>query len=189
MNIRPIGAALAALHAAPLVLLLSLPSPSRAGTLTGVEVMTSTVMQKQQTAFSGLAARVSLQPLPTVPGFEVLPTIEYWRSTTSVDVYSIKTERRDATLDVDARYKFPAKGWSPYVGAGLALHFLSSEVQAPQLGVPDQQHTVTKGGPVLLGGVDFPLAGSFSSFVEGKYHAVPDDEQFKLNWGLAIAFH
>jgi hypothetical protein len=186
MRIRQIGAALAALQA---VLLISLPSSSRAGALTGVEVMTSTVMQKQQTAFSGLAARVSLQPMAGVQGLELLPTIEYWRSTTSVDIYSIKSERRDATLDLDARYKIPAKGWSPYVGAGLAIHFLSSEVQAPQLGVPDQQHSVTKGGAVLLGGVDFPLAGVFSSFIEGKYHAVPDEEQFKLNWGLAIAFH
>src|SRR5215470_12218702 len=118
MKIRPIGAALAALQAALLVFLFPLPSWSAASMLTGVEVMTSTVMQKQQTAFSGLAARVSLAPMPGVPGLEVLPTIEYWRSTTSVDIYSIKSERRDATLDVDARYKFPTKGWSPYAGAG-----------------------------------------------------------------------
>ena len=158
-----------------------------AGSLTGVDAMTSTIMQHDQTSFSGLAARLRLEPGPK--GLEILPGIEYWRTTTKVPIYDIHSQRRDATLSADVRYRFPTTGWSPYLGAGFGIHFLSSEVQAPLLGVPGESHSIMKGGLAVLGGLNFPLATAFESFLEAKYHAVSDNEQLKLNWGLAYTFH
>lgn len=155
-----------------------------AGSVTGVDAMSSSIMQHNQTSFSGLGARLRLTPVPTVGGFEVLPGIEYWRSSTTVEVYDIKSQRRDATLAIDGRYRFAGGSARPYVGAGFAIHFLSDEVHAPSLGVPDASHSIMKGGLAVLGGVSLPLAGAFESFLEAKYHAVTDNEQLKLSWGL-----
>jgi hypothetical protein len=153
--------------------------------ITGLDAMSSTIMQHEQTSFSGLAARLRLAPAPGLKGLEILPGIEYWRTSIRVSTYDIRAQRRDATLAADVRYRFPTSGWGPYLGAGYAVHFLSSEVQAPLLGVPNESHSIMKGGLAALGGVVFPLAGSFESFLEVKYHAVTEYEQLKLSWGLA----
>jgi len=156
-----------------------------AGSLTGVEAMSSTVFQKDQSSFSGIALRVRFAPSPSLPGFEVMPGIEYWRNATTLQIYDIRSQRRDATLGADVRYRFPIKNWNPYVGAGFGIHFLSSEVRAPLLGVPDESHSIMKGGFAALGGLVFPLAGAFDSFLEVKYHALSDYGQLKVSWGLA----
>ena len=158
-----------------------------AGSLTGADAMSSTIMQHDQTSFSGLAARLRLAPGPK--GLEIMPGVEYWRTTSKVPIYDIRSQRRDATLGADVRYRFPTTGWNPYLGAGFAIHFLSSQVQAPRLGVPDESHSIMKGGFAVLGGLNFPLAGAFDSFLEAKYHAVSDYEQLKLSWGLAYTLH
>ena len=175
-----------AIRCSAVLLVLALPAGSAAaGSLTGVDAMSSSIMQHEQTSFSGLGARARFAPWPTAVGLEVLPGIEYWRSSTTVDVYDIKSQRRDATLAIDARYRFGGTNARPYVGAGFAIHFLSNEVHAPSLGVPDASHSIMKGGLAVLGGVSFPLAGAFESFLEAKYHAVTDNEQLKLSWGLS----
>ena len=162
-----------------------LPRAAVAGSISGVDAMSSTVMQHEQSSFSGIAVRLRLTPSPSAPAFEVLPGIEYWRNTTTVQIYDIRSERRDATLGADARYRFQTHGWSPYLGVGFGIHFLSNGVRAPLLGVPLESRSIMKGGVALMGGLTFPLAGAFESFVEAKYHAVSDYEQLKLSWGLA----
>ena len=160
-----------------------------AGSINGVDAMSSTIMQHDQSSFSGLALRLRVAPTPGLTGLEVMPGIEYWRNTTTVQIYDIRSQRRDATLGADLRYSFPTNGWSPYLGAGFAIHFLSSGVRAPLLGVPLESHSIMKGGLAVLGGLSFPLAGAFDSFIEAKYHAVSSYEQLKLSWGLAYNLH
>jgi len=175
------------LTAALLVLAFSADArPVAAGMLSGADAMSSSIMQHNQTSFSGLSARLRLKPAPGLDGFEVMPGLEYWRTTTTVPIYDIRSQRRDATLGIDARYRFQTGGWSPYLGGGFAIHFLSSEIQAPMLGVPSESKSIMKGGLDALGGLSFPLAGAFESFLEVKYHAVSDYEQLKLSWGLAF---
>lgn len=159
-----------------------------ASSITGVDGMSSTIMQHDQTSFSGLAVRMRVAPTPALKGLEIMPGIEYWRTSTTLQIYDIRSQRRDATLGADVRYRFPIKTWSPYLGAGFGIHFLSSSVRAPLLGVPLESHSIMKGGLAVLGGLSFPLAGAFESFIEGKYHALPDYEQLKLSWGLAYTF-
>jgi opacity protein-like surface antigen len=154
--------------------------------LTGVDVMSSTVLQEGQSSFSGLGLRARLHPDRLVAGIEILPSLEYWRNSSTVSPYDIRTTRKDATLAVDARYNFQVHGWNPYLGAGYGLHFLSSRVNAPSLGLNDASNSVILGGLSALAGTSFGLTPRIDNFIELKYHHIPDYRQLKLNWGLAV---
>jgi len=167
--------------------LLALASaPAFALGIEGFDVMSSTVMQEGQSSFSGLGARARLQADRLVPQIDIMPYAEYWRNSTTVQPYDIHSTRKDATLGVDAVFKFSDNAWQPFVGVGYGLHFLSSRVQAPQLGVSDASSSVVKGGLSVLGGVNFPLTSRIDNFLELKYHHVPDYRQLKFNWGLTF---
>lgn len=178
---RSIGVLAAALLAATAV-----STPARATGLEGIDVMTSTVLQEGQSSFSGLGARARIQPKALIRQVEILPTIEYWRNSSSVQPYDIRSTRKDATLGVDGRFTFTENSWRPYVGVGVGVHFLSSRVQAPQLGVNDARDSLIKGGLALLTGVSFALSDHIDNYVEVKYHHVPDYRQLKFNWGLSF---
>ncbi|MBI1795865.1 MAG: hypothetical protein HY076_08490 [Candidatus Eisenbacteria bacterium] len=152
--------------------------------LTGIEAMTSTVMQEGQSSFSGVALRMRVQSPRFVEGIEFMPTVEYWRNANSIQPFGIKTVRKDATLAADVRYAFRSTGIRPYVGAGYGLHFLASSVDAPSLGLNNASHALVKGGLEALGGASFVVTGRFENFIELKYQHVPDYRQLKLNWGL-----
>jgi len=153
--------------------------------ITGIDGIMSTVMQEGQSSFSGLAFRVRLQSPRFIQGIEFMPTVEYWRNANTIEPFGIKTARKDATLGVDARYSFGSTGIRPYVGAGFGLHFLSTAVDAPSLGINDESHALVKGGLSVLGGATFALAGRLENFVELKYLHVTEYRQLKFNWGLA----
>lgn len=165
-----------------------LPAASLAATtMTSVEGMTSTVFQERQTSFSGIGARVTFQSDATTSGLSFVPGIEYWRNKTNVDAYQISANRRDATLDLDARYRFKFRNVVPYLGAGYGLHFLTTEVEAPALGLARAETSLVKGGVSAMGGFLFPMGGKLQNFLELKYHWVTDYNQFKLNFGIAYA--
>lgn len=161
------------------------PAASATG-LDGLDVMTATVMQERQSSFSGLGLRMRITSPRLIQGIELMPTVEYWRNANSVEPFGIRTTRKDATLGGDVRYALRPTGMRPYVGGGFALHFLSSTVDAPLLGLNNESHALVKGGLSAMGGFAFPLAGRFENFVELKYHHVPSYRQLKLNWGLSI---
>ena len=162
------------------------PAAHPATTLSGVEAMTTTVFQEQQTSFSGLGFRVNFQSDELVEGFAFVPGIEYWRNSTRLEQYGINAMRRDATLALDARYHFRFNSMSPYLGAGYGLHFLTTEVEAPAFGLPRAETSLTKGGLALLGGILVPMGGKFQNFIEVKYHHVTDYSQFKLNFRIGF---
>ena len=164
--------------------LTALPAPARAGMMTEVEAMTSTVMQKDQSSFSGIALRVHLQPQRLIKQISLMPTLEYWRAKAKISDFGIEASRKDATLGVDGRYEFDAGSFQPYLGMGVAVHFLSQEVDAPQLGLSDESTSLMKGGLTFLGGASFLITEKLGNFVELKYHYVTDHEQLKINFGL-----
>jgi len=168
------------------VSLLSVAAIARAGTLTGIEAMTSTVMQQKQSSFSGIAVRARLHPDRLIKEVEIMPSIEYWRNSSTVPPYNIRATRKDATLAVDARYSFHYRSMEPYVGAGYGIHFLSSRVNAPTLGLSEATNSVIKGGLGALAGVSFVMTPRLDNFLELKYHHIPDYRQLKINWELAI---
>jgi len=160
---------------------------ARAQVFSGVDLMTSTVMQQHQSSFSGLSARVGLRSKRIVEGFDLLPYVEYWRNSAQLQIQGndISSVRKDATLGADARYTFQREGWRPYVGAGLGVHFLSTEVDAPALALDHASDSVIKGGLSALAGITFPLTRRLDNFMELKYHHLPGYSQVKINMGIA----
>jgi len=166
------------------VLLIVSAVLARAAGFSGVEGMTATVMQKRQSSFSGLALRARFSSDRVVAGFELLPFVEYWRTSATVDPFGITVSRKDATLGAGVRYVFRQPGWRPYVGGGLGVHFLSSKVNAPTLGLDDEGDSVIKGGLAAIAGIGFPLSEHIENFMELEYHHLPDASQLKLNMGI-----
>jgi hypothetical protein len=164
----------------------TIAAAARAGTINAVDGMTATVLQEHQSSFSGLGVRVRLHPTRLINEIELMPTIEYWRNSNSVEPYDIRTMRKDATLGIDARYKFANERWNPYLGLGFGLHFLSSRVNAPSFGLDEATDSVTRGGLAALAGVSFGLSGRVDNFLELKYHHIPDYRQLKINWGISV---
>lgn len=159
------------------------PGPS--SPIAGVDGMTATVIQKDQSSFSGLGFRMRIHPQQLIAAIELMPTIEYWRNTNKISKFGIESTRKDATLAFDARYEFPVTGWHPYLGAGFGVHFISTRVNAPSLGLDEASDSLIKGGVSALGGFSFALSGRLSNLLELKYHHIPDHSQLKLNWGLS----
>ncbi len=155
------------------------------GGLTGVDAMTATVFQEGQSSFSGLAVRFRVQDPRLLESIDLTPTIEYWRNSSTVDAFDLHAVRRDATLGADIRYMLPGDVWRPYFGTGLAVHFLSSEVDAPRFGIIKANDSLTKGGLTLLAGVAFGTHSRIGNFVEVKGHFVGGYRQLKLNMGLS----
>ncbi|HEY2954201.1 MAG TPA: hypothetical protein VGK89_02990 [Candidatus Eisenbacteria bacterium] len=166
------------------------PAAFAATKLSGIEAMTATVFQEEQSSFSGLGIRVNFQSDELIPGIEFLPGLEYWRNSTKVRVTAgtIRAERRDATLSFDARYSFHYGNFAPYVGTGFGIHFLTTELSAPAFNVPRAEDSVIKGGLGAQVGLLFPYGQKLRNFVELKYHHVTDFRQLKLNMGLTYSF-
>jgi hypothetical protein len=109
-----------------------------------------------------------------------MPTIEYWRNSSSIGALRLK--RSDATLGADARWLFPGKTWRFYAGGGVAIHYLSNEFQdASTL----QQESLAKGGLTLLTGLTLAQRQRYTNFLELKAHLVGGYRQLKLNMGLS----
>ena len=174
----------------PILVVALLPIAAFAGTtLSGGEGMTSTVMQEGQSSFSGLGLRANFRSDRLIKGFDFTSGLEYWRNNSTVQVqpFKIRSERRDATMAFHGRYFFHHEGITPYVGAGFGIHFLTSEVSAPALGVNHAEESVIKGGLSALTGLSFALSGRLKNFVELEYHHVTDFRQLKLNWGITYS--
>jgi len=161
--------------------------PARSG-LSGVDVMTATVFQEGQSSFSGLGVRLRLRSGVLVPNIELMPNVEFWQNVSRVSLFGVRTTRGDASLGFAARWTFHHDHWQPYVGAGLAVHFLEEKVDAPSLGVNDQHDSTTRGGYTLLGGVSFTMTRSLSNFIEVEHHGVSHYRQLKINTGLGWNF-
>ena len=148
---------------------------------TGIDAMTATVFQEGQSSFSGLGIRGRFHDARLLDNVEFLPTVEYWRNSSSVSDFRLR--RSDATLGADARWMFAGEVWRPYVGAGIGIHFISNEVSGP--GVGDRKDSFTKGGLAVLGGIAFGTKARFGNFIEAKGHLVGGFRQLKLNMGLS----
>lgn len=160
--------------------------PITPGGLTGVDVMTATVFQQGQSSFSGLGLRFRIGDSRLLDSVELLPTIEYWRNSTTLDagapVGRIHAVRRDATIGFDVRYVIPRENFNAYLGTGIGVHFLSNEAR---VGSTESDDSLTKGGLTLLAGASFANTSRFGNFLELKAHFVGGYRQIKLNMGLS----
>ncbi len=168
-------------------------TPARAADgITGLEAMTSTVFQKGQSSFSGVGIRMRIQSAQVLPNIEFRPSIQYWRNAISVDDFQLSAVRKDATLGGDALWLFPleSRAFEPYLGGGFGIHFLSSEVNSPQIANSPATNSVQKGALSLVGGLRFGKGQRFGNFVEVEYHMIPQAQQLKLhigfNWNAGV---
>ena len=68
------------------------------------------------------------------------------------------------TLNGDFHYRFKVNSkWTPYAGAGIALHFVSWDNPGPGTDNSD-----TQGGGTIIGGAEVPTKSGGHFFVEGK---------------------
>lgn len=158
------------------------------GGVSGVDLMTSTIFQEGQSSFSGLALRLRLRSGALLPALEIMPAVEMWQNTSRVTLYDLKTTRSDATLGCQLRWTFQREHWQPYVGGGIAVHFLSDKIDSPQLALANQHNSTVRGGYSLHGGVTFPMNDHLSNFVEVQHHGVSHFRQLKINTGLSWNF-
>ena len=156
-----------------------------AGGLVGIDGMMATVLQEGQSSFSGLAIRARFHDPRFLDAVDFLPTVEYWRNSSTINAFGLNAVRRDATLGGDVRYLFPGQLWRFYAGGGYAVHFLSAEVHAPVVGLEDANDSLTKGGLTVLGGVAFGTTSRVGNFIELKGHLVGGYRQLKINMGLS----
>jgi hypothetical protein len=68
-------------------------APASRGGVSGLDVMTTTVFQDGQSAFSGIAVRLRLMSARLVPNIEIMPEVEYWRDNTRLKTFGIETTR------------------------------------------------------------------------------------------------
>jgi len=163
-------------------------APATPSGIVGIDAMTATVFQQNQSSFSGIALRLRIHPASLVREISFMPTFEYWQNTSHIDAFDIQVQRRDATLGGDARWTFDRSGAQPYVGAGLGLHFLNEDLRAPTLNVPHATNSTVKGALEVLGGVQFEMSGRLGSFLELKFLDVTQYRQLKLSTGLSWNF-
>ncbi len=164
----------------------ALSAAAHAAELVGIDGMTATVIQEHQSSFSGLGLRARVHPASLISNVELLPIVEWWRNTSSVQPFDVRATRSDATVGIDGRFVGEFKGFHPYAGVGFGLHFIHNEVEAPSLGLAHGEKSLIKGGPALLGGATFAIGGRLENFLELKYHYLPSYSQFKINMGLAF---
>jgi opacity protein-like surface antigen len=116
-------------------------------------------------------------------GFSVLPTVEYWGKGDRAG--GTKISAHDLTTGAELRYRFGHATSRPYAGAGLAMHFVSTEVKVGDVVQSSEQHQ--RLGAVLLGGVEFKRSRAFSFFAEGDYHFVKHLNTWKAMGGILVS--
>ena len=85
-----------------LTLTASLASAAHAAEILGIDGMSSTVLQEHQSSFSGLGLRARVHSAQLIPNVEILPYLEWWKNTSTVQPFGVKASRADATIGVDA---------------------------------------------------------------------------------------
>lgn len=117
---------------------------------------------------TALAAVFHLEFMQPGTHWHISPEFRYWKE----GVF------RDANPNLNAYYHFaPAGRVSPYLGAGLGVHFYDVDVQ----GVDGE--TDLSGN--LLGGVLFPVGDMTHFFAEARY-AITDLAQFDVLAGFTV---
>ena len=173
---------------AGLIALATSPAPALSAPLTGVEGMFHTIFQRDQSSFSGIGVRVHLKSAQLVDNVTIAPSIQYWRNHSEVEAFDLTSTRSDARLGVDARWTFSQYAVQPWIGCGWGLHFLSSRVTAPSLGLIEAEDSVVRGGLALGGGLSTPIMGQLTNDFGLEYDFLGTQSQLKLNFGIRYRF-
>jgi hypothetical protein len=122
------------------------------------------------------------------PRIALEPRIDYWSK--SEESFGARASVRDVIVGARAKYLFETSNpkLQPFAGAGLALHFLHSEVSVPvPPGFPaiNADDSATKLGLDIGGGVSTPLGLRSDLMGELWYGIVSDVSQLSLRVGVS----
>jgi len=138
------------------------------------------VKPQDDDAALGWIARVDLGEV--TPNIYFLPGVEYWSNSSTA--FGTKVSVHDLTLGGEVRYPFGGTDTRLYVGAGAAVHFLSSKVES---GGSETSESRTRLGGDLLAGVQLQASKTVGWFGEAKYRFVSDFGSLRLFGGLRWA--
>lgn len=100
------------------------------------------------------------------PGVRIMPGIQYWSSTLR-DAEFQGARLSDLILNVDGHYVWTDRVGDPYLGGGLALHFLNGSGPALPQATEDLLDTLSP-GLNLLAGATMPLGLQLRVFAEAR---------------------
>jgi opacity protein-like surface antigen len=122
------------------------------------------------------------------PAISLEPRLDFWSQ--SEQAFGAEASIRDIALGARGKYHFPTSNPDvrPFAGAGLALHFLNSEVSITVPGFPtiSDSQSSTKLGFDFGGGVATSLSPRADLTGELWYGLVSDASQFSLRVGLSF---
>jgi len=110
--------------------------------------------------------------------------MSYWSVGTDVGAYS--ADFKDLAFAADVNVDFPLQGgrFTPYLGGGLGLNFLSFDSTVPGV----SSNNDTKLGINVLGGMRNDVMPNLSLFGELRYSFVSNANQLKLLGGFTYRF-
>jgi opacity protein-like surface antigen len=115
--------------------------------------------------------------------------LDFW--SWSESAFGAESKVRDVSLGARGKYFFNTANprLQPFVGAGLALHFVKAEVSVEVPGFPPMSvsDSETKLGLDLGGGLSIPMSPRTAFLGELWYGIVPDVSQFSLRAGVSFA--
>jgi len=119
-----------------------------------------------------------------VRNVHLIPSLQYWSVGTDVGVYSADT--KDLAFNTDVNVDFPLQGgrFTPYLGGGVGLHFLSFDSSVPNV----DSTSDTKFGLNVLGGMRNDVMPNLALFGELRYAFVSDANQLKVLGGFTYKF-
>jgi opacity protein-like surface antigen len=112
-----------------------------------------------------------------------------WSYIDDEDYYTITYS--DWAFKLNERYLVPFKGVTPYLGAGIDLHFLACDwkIKATDW-YPAYSHWEykTRFGFHFLAGVEVPVYKKIATMIETEYDFVEDEDQFIFGGGITYRF-
>ena len=135
-------------------------------------------------ASSALALGLHVDMGQVVRNVRLVPSMEYWSVGTDVGAY--KADFSDLAFATDLKVDFPLQGgrFTPYLGGGLGLNFLSFDSTVPNVDSSND----TKFGLNVLGGMRNDVMPNLAIFGELRYSFVSDANQLKLLGGFTYKF-
>jgi len=119
-----------------------------------------------------------------VRNVHLIPNMQYWSVGTDVGAYS--ADLKDLAFAADVNVDFPLQGgrFTPYLGGGLGLNFLSFDTTVPGVGSSND----TKLGLNVLGGMRNDVMPNLALFGELRYSFVSNANQLKILGGFTYRF-
>lgn len=135
-------------------------------------------------ASSALALGLHVDAGQIVKNVHLIPNMQYWSVGTDVGAYS--ADLKDLAFATDVNIDFPLQGgrFTPYLGGGVGLNFLSFDSTVPGV----QSNNDTKLGLNVLGGMRNDVMPNLSLFGELRYSFVSNANQLKVLGGFTYRF-